>query len=83
MRINFVILLFFTHFIWCQQELIIEKDPDKVEESKNIKKDSLNILEKKRKKKKPSGIFVKPMSDVTINDYKIMDKIGFDVVEII
>jgi len=72
MRINFVILLFFTHFIWCQQELIIEKDPDKVEESKNIKKDSLNILEKKRKKKKPSGIFIKPMSDVTINDYKIM-----------
>jgi len=72
MRINFVILLFFTHFIWCQQELIIEKDPDKVEESKNIKKDSLNILEKKRKKKKPSGIFIKPMSDVTIDDYKIM-----------
>ena len=72
MRINFVILLFFTHFIWCQQELIIEKDPDKVEESKNIKKDSLNILEKKRKKKKPSGIFIKPMSDVTINDYKIL-----------
>jgi len=72
MRINFVILLFFTHFIWCQQELIIEKDPDKVEESKNIKKDSLNILEKKRKKKKPSGIFIKPMSDITINDYKIM-----------
>ena len=72
MRINFVILLFFTHFIWCQQELIIEKDPDKVEESKNIKKDSLNILEKKRKKKKPSGIFMKPMSDVTIDDYKIM-----------
>ena len=72
MRINFVILLFFTHFIWCQQEMIIEKDPDKVEESKNIKKDSLNILEKKRKKKKPSGIFIKPMSDVTIDDYKIM-----------
>ena len=72
MRINFVILLFFTHFIWCQQELIIEKDPDNVEESKNIKKDSLNILEKKRKKKKPSGIFIKPMSDVTIDDYKIM-----------
>ena len=72
MRINFVILLFFTHFIWCQQELIIEKDPDKVEKSKNIKKDSLNILEKKRKKKKPSGIFIKPMSDVTIDDYKIM-----------
>jgi len=72
MRINFVILLFFTHFIWCQQELIIEKDLVKVEESKNIKKDSLNILEKKRKKKKPSGIFIKPMSDVTIDDYKIM-----------
>jgi len=72
MRINFVILLFFTHFIWCQQELIIEKDLVKVEESKNIKKDSLNILEKKRKKKKPSGIFIKPMSDITINDYKIM-----------
>ena len=72
MRINFIILLFFTQSIWCQQELIVEKDSDKVEEIKKIKKDSLNILEKKRKKKKASGIFTKPMSDVTINDYKIM-----------
>ena len=47
MRTNFVILLFFTHFIWCQQEIIAEKDSDEVEESEKIKKDSLNILEKK------------------------------------
>ncbi len=72
MRINFVILLFFTHSIWCQQDLIIEKDSGKVEQIKKNKKDSLNILEKKRKKKKPPGIFTKPMSDISINDYKIM-----------
>ena len=72
MRTNFVILLFFTHLIWCQQEIIAVKDSDEVEESKNIKKDSLNILEKKIKKRKSSAIFIKPMSDVTINDYKIM-----------
>ena len=72
MRINFVILLFFTHLVWCQQEIIAVKDSDEVEESEKIKKDSLNILEKKIKKRKSSAIFIKPMSDVTINDYKIM-----------
>ena len=72
MRTNFVILLFFTHLIWCQQEIIAVKDSDEVEESEKIKKDTLNILEKKIKKRKSSAIFIKPMSDVTINDYKIM-----------
>ena len=72
MRINFVILLFFTHLVWSQQEIIAIKDSDEVEESEKIKKDSLNILEKKIKKRKSSAIFRKPMSDVTINDYKIM-----------
>ena len=72
MRTNFVILLFFTHLVWCQQEIIAVKDSDEVEESEKIKKDSLNILEKKIKKRKSSAIFIKPMSDVTINDYKIM-----------
>ena len=72
MRTNFIILLFFTHLVWCQQEIIAVKDSDEVEESEKIKKDSLNILEKKIKKRKSSAIFIKPMSDVTINDYKIM-----------
>ena len=72
MRINILILLFFNQSIWCQQDFIVEKDSDKVEESEKIKKDSLNILEKKRKKKKPSAIFIKPMSDITVDDYKIM-----------
>ncbi len=72
MRINFVILLFFTHLVWCQQEIIAVKDSDEVEESEKIKKDSLNILEKKIKKRKSSAIFIKPMSDVNIDDYKIM-----------
>ncbi len=72
MRTNFVIFLFFTHLVWCQQEIIAVKDSDEVEESEKIKKDSLNILEKKIKKRKSSAIFIKPMSNVTINDYKIM-----------
>ena len=72
MRTNFIILLFFAHLVWCQQEIIAVKDSDEVEESEKIKKDSLNILEKKIKKRKSSAIFIKPMSDVTINDYKIM-----------
>ena len=72
MRITLAILLFSIQSIWCQQEIIAVNDSNKVEESKKIKKDSLNILQKKRKKKKPSRIFTKPMSDITINDYKIM-----------
>ena len=55
MRITLVILLFFTQLIWCQQEFIVKKDTDNVEESEKIKKDSLNILEKKRKKRGNSG----------------------------
>ena len=80
MRTNFVILLFFTHLVWCQQEIIAVKDSDEVEESEKIKKDSLNILEKKIKKRKSSSIFIKPMSDVTINDYKIMYLDGTEAV---
>ena len=59
MRTNFVILLFFTHLVWCQQEIIAVKDSDEVEESEKIKKDSLNTLEKKNKKEKIFSNFYK------------------------
>ena len=61
----------FTHLVCCQQEIIAVKDSDEVEESEKIKKIH-SIFWKKNKKRKSSAIFIKPMSDVTINDYKIM-----------